>query len=167
MASVLHLRKELLAPPVERAVLNVSVRSIRVPDDVDAWLALRNRATVGLTPPVREWTFEDFAVEMLQKPWWRVESTWVAVADGGSIIGAVTLGVRTGATNSVAIVHWLLVDPAWRRHGVGRLLMSRLERAAWDAGWRAIELETHARWSEAARFYHSIGYAAARERSPR
>jgi hypothetical protein len=41
-----------------------------------------------------------------------------------------------------------------------------LERAAWDAGWREVQLETHAGWSEAVAFYHSIGYAPVRDRSP-
>ena len=167
MPSVLHLRKELIAPPVEHAVGGVEVRSIRVPGDLCAWLALRTRATAAMTPPVREWTSDDFAIEMLQKPWWREDASCVAVADDSSIIGAATLAVRTGATRSVPVVHWLLVEPAWRRRGVGRLLMSRLERAALDNGCREIELETHMGWTEAVAFYHSIGYAAVGERSPR
>ena len=165
MSSVLHLRKELVAPPVERVVAGVEVRTIRVPDDIGAWLDLRKRATADLAPPVRDWTHDDFAAEMLHKPWWREETSWVAVAEESSIVGAVTLGVRTGSSSSTSIVHWLLVDPAWRRRGVGRLLMSLLERTAWAAGWRAIELETHAGWSEAVAFYHSMGYAAVREPS--
>ena len=48
-----------------------------------------------------------------------------------------------------------------------RLLMSHLERAAWDAGWREVQLETHAGWSAAVAFYQSIGYAPVRDRSPR
>jgi GNAT superfamily N-acetyltransferase len=165
--SVLHLRKELLVPPVERFVAGVEVRSIRVPEDIGAWLELRKRATAGLKPRVRDWTDDDFAAEMLENPWWREEASWIAAADDSSIIGAVTLGVRTGSSRSVAIVHWLLVDPALRRRGVGRMLLSHLERAAWDAGWREIELETHAKWMEAVAFYHSMGYAAVRDRSPR
>ena len=167
MASVLHLRKELLAPPAEQAVAGVEVRSIRVPEDIAEWLDLRTRATAALTPPVRKWTPADFSAEMLRKSWWREEASWVAVDEDASIIGTVTLGVRAGATKSIAIAHWLLVDPAWRRQGIGRLLMSRLEQAAWDDGWREIELETHGGWIDAARFYHSVGYAAVRERSPR
>jgi GNAT superfamily N-acetyltransferase len=170
MASVLHLRKELLNPPVERVAAGVRVRSIVVPDDVEGWIEVRKRATAGLRPPVREWTRTDFAAQMLDKPWWRDDRTWLAIDPAigeAGIIGAVTLALRTGAAANVPIVHWLLVDPAWRRHGVGRMLMSRLECAAWKAGWPEIELETHAGWSDAVAFYQSMGYAPVRERSPR
>jgi GNAT superfamily N-acetyltransferase len=169
MTSVLHFRKELLDPPVERAGAGVSIRSIVVPDDVAGWLKLRGRATDGLIPQVREWSREDFAAQMLAKPWWRNDRTWLATQPqlGGSVIGAVTLGLRTGADATVPIVHWLLVDPAWRRRGVGRTLMARLESAVWEAGYRQVELETHANWTDAVAFYQSMGYAPARERSPR
>ena len=56
------------------------------------------------------------------------------------------------------MVHWLLVDPRWRRRGIGRLLMSHLELAAWDDGWREMQLETHAGWAAAVAFYQSMGY---------
>ena len=170
MAPVLHLRKELLNPPVERWATNSLIRTIVLPDDIEGWLQLRKRATAGLTPPAREWTGAEFMTQMVDRPWWRDEHTWLAVdaaSSRGAIIGAVTLALRTGTTASVSTVHWLLVDPAWRRRGVGRMLMSRLECAAWVAGWREIELETHAGWSEAIAFYQSMGYAPVRERSRR
>ena len=47
------------------------------------------------------------------------------------------------------------------------MLMSHLETAAWHAGHREIQLETHANWNAAVKFYQSIGYAPLRERSPR
>jgi GNAT superfamily N-acetyltransferase len=170
MPPILHLRKELVDPPVERLAANFLVRSIVLPDDIEGWLELRKRATANLTPPVREWSRAEFMSQMIERAWWRDEQTWLAIdaASGRpTVIGAVTLALRTGPVASLPIIHWLLVDPAWRRRGVGRMLMSRLECAAWEAGWREIELETHAGWSEAAAFYHSMGYAPVRERSPR
>ncbi|HEX2476984.1 MAG TPA: GNAT family N-acetyltransferase [Lacipirellulaceae bacterium] len=171
METILHLRKELIDPPVERARAGagVSIRAFIVPDDVEGWLTLRSRATAGLSPQVREWSRNDFAAQMLAKPWWRNEWTWLAMGPqpGESPIGAVTLGLRMGAKSTVPIVHWLLVDSTWRRRGVGRMLMSRLESAAWVAGYRQVELETHANWKDAVAFYQSMGYAPVRERSPR
>jgi GNAT superfamily N-acetyltransferase len=170
MSPVLHLRKELLDPPVERLAANFLVRSIILPDDIEGWLELRKRATADLTPPVREWTRTEFMAQMVDKPWWKDEHTWLAIdaASGRSeVVGAVTLALRTGAAANAPVVHWLLVDPAWRRRGVGKMLMSRLESSAWNAGWREIELETHAGWTDAVAFYHSMGYAPVRERSPR
>jgi GNAT superfamily N-acetyltransferase len=83
------------------------------------------------------------------------------------LVGSVMMAIREGRAGSVPVVHWLLVEPAWRRRGIGRLLLSHLERAAWDDGWREVQLETHAGWSAAVAFYHSMGYAPLREPSPR
>jgi GNAT superfamily N-acetyltransferase len=138
-----------------------------VPNDISAWLALRERAMEGQTPSVRSWTHGDFLVEMAQKSWWRDDWTWLAINKELTLVGAVTLAVRQGRSEHVPIVHWLLVDSACRRRGIGRLLIAHLEQAAWHAGWREIQLETHARWSEAVAFYQSLGYAPIRERSPR
>ena len=59
-------------------------------------------------------------------------------------LGGVTLAIREGRAGTVPVVHWLVVHPAWRRRGIGRLLMSHLERAAWDDGWREVEVEAPA-----------------------
>jgi GNAT superfamily N-acetyltransferase len=179
MCVVLHFRRELSGPPAAEEVAGISVRNIRLPDDVAAWLALRQRAVAGQKPLVRSWTESDFAREMSDRPWWRADHTWLAITEKrGSpatidvnnerrLIGSVTLAVRVGEAATVAVVHWLLVDPGFRRRGIGQLLMSHLERAAWDAGWREVQLETHAGWREAVAFYQSMGYAPVRERSPR
>ncbi len=110
----------------------------------------------------------DFRVEMTDKSWWTPGCTWLAESDDSkSIVGAVTLALRAGETSTVPVIHWLLVDPAFRRLGIARLLMSCLERAAWDAEWREVQLETHSGWAAAVAFYHSIGYVPLRDRSPR
>ncbi|HVT27754.1 MAG TPA: GNAT family N-acetyltransferase [Lacipirellulaceae bacterium] len=167
MLSVLHLRKEMRRSPVVRQLPGVSVRNMAVPDEIAPWLALRDRAMADQTPRARIWTVDDFRAEMLDKPWWHTDRTWLAIAAGQRLAGAVTLAFREGAATAIPVVHWLVVDPAYRRRGIGRLLMFHLERAAWDTGWRSIEVETHAGWTAAVAFYHSIGYIDARERSPR
>ena len=167
--SILHLRKVLAASPVNLPAEGLIVRQFKVPDDIASWLNLRERAVAGLTPEPRAWLHDDFRREMLDKPWWDVERNWLAFQQNAPNvpIGAVTLAVREGEAARAAVVHWLLVDPAWRRRGVGRLLMLHLERAAWDAGWREVQLETHAGWSAAVAFYQSIGYELVRERASR
>jgi GNAT superfamily N-acetyltransferase len=175
MTSIVHLRKQLSRPPVALSVADVGMRSMVVPDDIDAWLSLHERATAGLRPPARRWSRDDFLAEMVQKPWWRSDWTWITTSRApglgesrlGALIGAVTLGLRHGREASVPVIHWLLVDPTWRRRGVGRLLVSHLELAAWEAGWREVQLETHADWTAAIAFYHSIGDAPVRDRSSR
>jgi GNAT superfamily N-acetyltransferase len=188
--SILHFRKQFDAPPVVVEVPGIRVRTFVVPGDVESWLALRTRATAELAPPVRPWSADDFRREMKSKSWWRADHCWLGVAgelrvagtaqhpgersssaiepkDLQAIIGAVTLAFREGAGEVIPVVHWLLVDPRWRQRGVARVLMSQLELAAWSAGYREVQLETHANWHAAVEFYQSIGYALLRERSPR
>ncbi len=168
MSSVLHFRRQLFRPPDVVNVPEFSMRTIAIPDDVAAWLALRERAMEDQVPRARAWSPADFFSEMQSKSWWRPERMWLAITGETALpIGAVTLALREGSHATVPVVHWLLVDPAWRRRGVGRELMSHLELAAWDDGWREIELETHTGWAAAVAFYQSIGYAPVRDRSPR
>src|SRR5689334_8775727 len=144
MASVLHFRKQLTCPPVAADAPGICVRQLIVPDDIPAWIALRDRAMADEQPAVRPWTEADFHAEFIRKPWWDANHAWVAIHNHPTrMIGAVTLAIREGRTGSVPVVHWLLVDPAFRRRGVARLLMFHLERAAWKAGWGEIQLETH------------------------
>jgi GNAT superfamily N-acetyltransferase len=173
MSVIIHFRRHLSGPPDAVEVAGIRVRKFGEAGDVAAWISLRDRAMANESPQVRPWSEDLFFAEMQSKRWWRDDRTWFAAAgelrspDAGQIVGAVTLALREGAAATVPVVHWLLVDPEWRRRGVARLLMSRLERAAWDDGWREIELETHTGWQTAAAFYQSMGYAPVRERSPR
>jgi GNAT superfamily N-acetyltransferase len=168
MPSVLHFRRQLFRPPDAVDVPGICVRNIIAPDDIAAWLALRDRAMADQTPRVRRWTEADFFSEMQPKTWWRADRTWLAIAvDTAELVGALTLALREGKVSTIPVVHWLLVEPAWRRRGIGRLLISHLELAAWNDGWRELELETHAGWTSAVAFYQSIGYAPVCDRSPR
>lgn len=168
MLSIIHFRRQLSGPPVVLEVPGISVRGFIVPDDIPPWLELRDRAMADQTPHARPWSETDFQSEMLIKSWWRQDRSWLAIStEDQCLVGGVTLAVREGSAQAVPVVHWLVVDPAWRRCGIGTLLISHLERAAWDDGWREIELETHAGWTAAVAFYQSMGYAPVRERSPR
>ncbi len=170
MSPVLHLRKRLIAPPAAFGVGGIVVRHIELPTDLAAWLTLRQRTIAWLKPAARSWTADDFHTEMVAKSWWHPERTWLAVADEVSqsqLVGSVTLAVREAQGLIIPVIHWLLVDPAFRRRGIGGLLISHLEQAVWAAGWRDVQLETHVRWSAAAAFYHSIGYEPLSDPSPR
>jgi len=167
MSSILHFRKQLTAPPVAVPVPGICLRQIRIPEDITPWLALRECAMASETPEARPWNPADFRAEMTEKTWWRTDRSWVAITDSADVVGAVTLAIRSGENAAVPVVHWLLVDPLFRRRGIAKLLMSNLEQAAWNDDWREVQLETHAGWQAAVAFYQSIGYAPVRERSPR
>src|SRR5262245_31118114 len=132
MSPVLHFRKHLSGPLDAAEVSGICLRNFGEAGDVAAWVALRDRAMAGESPRVRTWSEAVFVSEMQSKSWWRNDRTWVAIAgdlrspDAEQIVGSVTLALRQGASATVPVVHWLLVDPGWRRRGVGRLLMSHL-----------------------------------------
>ncbi len=90
---------------------------------------------------------------------WLAEST-AADHDTTQLVGSVTLALRGAGPDARPVVHWLMVDPHWRRRGIGAWLMAELEAHCWDSGHRQIWLETHGDWREAARFYESLGYTA-------
>ena len=163
--TVLQMTKHLEAAPQQVSVDGVAVRDFRH-DDVGAWLALRDRAFARERVGVRAWSETDFRREFQDRWWWRPEWMWLAElgeGDGRSdLVGSVCLAMRGNPEAAKPVVHWLMVAPRWRRRRVARLLMSHLERAVWETGYREIWLETHARWEAAVKFYEALGYRAAR-----
>lgn len=166
MSDVLQMLRRLDARPVIEHVPGITIRHYAGPTDIEAWLDVRHAAFARQQVGVRRWTPHDFEVEILSKPWWRRERMWIAeeepLSGASQIVGTVTMALRSGAEREVPVVHWLAVRPAWRRRGIARLLMSALEQAAWDAGYREVRLETHAAWTAAAELYQTMGYTAAR-----
>jgi GNAT superfamily N-acetyltransferase len=161
MASVLQLRKKIIERPTAPEAAGIQIRHFADDADIAAWIDLRDQAFARERVGVRRWTAGDFAAELTGRWWWRPESMWLAEANtpsGAQLVGSIVMAMRGGPDNARPAVHWLIVRPAWRRRGIGRLLMAHLEVAAWDDGHREIYLETHASWKAAAAFYETLGY---------
>jgi GNAT superfamily N-acetyltransferase len=172
MATVLQLCRQLHSKPQAQSLPGTVVRHYAGDADMAAWLDLRHQAFARKRIGVRQWSADDFHAEFTSRWWWKPESMWLAVSTDANvltplasssqqIIGAITLAMRGEADQSAQarpVVHWLVVHPRWRRRGIGRLLLSQLESAAWDAGHRELWLETHVAWEAAVKFYQSQGY---------
>jgi ribosomal protein S18 acetylase RimI-like enzyme len=75
-------------------------------------------------------------------------------------------GFRPGGDSRAEVLR-VRVHPATRRRGIGRALMSELERRAASRGLRTLHLDTATNQPEAMAFYRGLGYReAGRERQP-
>lgn len=163
MSSVLHLTRRLTAEPELAVADGLRLRHFAGPADIDIWLELRHKAFARQKVGVRRWDRSDFEDEFLARPWWQPDRLWFAHVEVGWSrrpldVGTVTLALRGSGEDAKPVVHWLAVLPEWRRRGIGRLLMSALERSAWQQGYRQVWLETHAAWTSAVAMYQQLGY---------
>jgi len=160
---ILHLSKSLTSPvPAPESVDGVNVRTFAGEADIAVWLRMREESFVEESPVVGRWDRADVARELLDKPWWRPELTWFALAEDAAgvtvEVGTITLALRQTPSKAVAAVHWLMVLPAYRHRGIAQLLLQTLEQRAQQQGFTEIHLETHRRWQSAVKFYEAAGY---------
>jgi len=158
---VQQLTKILVSRPGLPLLAGITLRNYSGPEDIKTWIELRRKAFARQRLGIGEWDHADFEREFLSKSWWNSSNMWFADDPRGVSLGTICLARRQGQVGDRPVIHWLAVLPAARRRGIGRLLVSALEAAVWDAGERQIWLETHAMWREASEFYRTLGYRAA------
>jgi GNAT superfamily N-acetyltransferase len=156
------MTKQLAQQPILPELPGIRLRNYAGPQDVETWLDVRRRSFARQKVSISDWDASDFEREFLSKPWWQPEAMWLAEARPllmpPKVVGTVTLARRGETPLDKPVVHWLCVVPSYRRRGIGRLLLSTVESAVWEAGQRQIWLETHSAWSEALRLYETLGY---------
>lgn len=89
-------------------------------------------------------------------PWASWDRGWVAV-DGGTICGFATCGYE--AWHRRVILWFLYISPAWRRRGVGRLLLAEVEAHGRTLGASHVWLETSNVNVPGVKAYERLGYA--------
>jgi putative acetyltransferase len=113
--------------------------------DLAACAALWALGQQEIEPRVPPWRAGDFTAEI------EGEELYVAAA-GDALAGLLTLW------RAEAFVHFLHVARAWRRHGVGRLLLATAQAEA----ARPLELKCLAANAGALRFYQRLGWRPVR-----
>ncbi len=162
MLRVLHFSKKLAEPLDVTPATGVRVVTYAGNTDNARWVQVRQQAWANSPTHVRLPNITDLERELLTRRCWRPNWLWFAESVDGrepQTLGTVGLALRESRQNkeSPCIVR-LAVIPEARRRGIGRLLMQTLERAAWQAGYRQLWLETHATWKDAVALYRSLGW---------
>ncbi|MDR3096419.1 MAG: GNAT family N-acetyltransferase [Paraburkholderia sp.] len=131
-------------------------------DDIDAFHALRLRATVdtpyGIVPTREEearWTREENIARVRQTG----QQAVFGAFDGAVLIGIVGWRRETRQKLAHKVLIWgVFVEPAYRRAGVARRLMERAIEHARANGLRQMHLSVSARNPRAQALYRSLGF---------
>jgi ribosomal-protein-alanine N-acetyltransferase len=83
--------------------------------------------------------------------------TWLGIVDNVRA-GFAIVGLSSDDDDSVAYIWTIEVLPAFRRMGVARQLLARVEESAREAGCEAIELHVSERNLDAVALYESCGF---------
>lgn len=103
--------------------------------------------------PASDNTLAAWFADATRPPWWTVH-----VYENDTLVATVRLiQVDDPGLDGIAVVHRLLVHPAYRSDGLGRELLSRCVRRARTVGKRA-GMETKATQRTAIRLLHSEGW---------
>jgi GNAT superfamily N-acetyltransferase len=92
------------------------------------------------------------------------EDSAVFVADAGRVVGVAFGLLRSAPEFPVfrrqrwGVLDGLVVDPTWRRRGIGKRLTYAVEGWALESGAPWIELNVYEFNTEARRFYEALGY---------
>ncbi len=166
---VLHLEHHLSAEPTVQPIPGITLRGFRDERDVATWLRLREQSFAAEPFRIRPWSAFEFRQHCQAAAWWNPCHVWFAEvmatnSQSAVPVGMVTLARRGGEAKGVPAVHWLAVLPEWRGKGIGRMLLTHLERRCWELGDRVVQVETHSAWKSALALYRRLGYVECRRR---
>jgi ribosomal protein S18 acetylase RimI-like enzyme len=95
-----------------------------------------------------------YSIDEVFAPWARWSTGWVA--DAGGVHGFATAGYE--AWHERLVLWFLYIAPAWRRRGVGRALLERVEAHGRQIGATHVWLETSSVNVPGIRAYERLGY---------
>jgi len=113
----------------------------------------------GIALAVDQWFGTRRPIPLLARAWFRHfgGTSWLVAAADGQTLGYL-LGFLSPERPGEAVIHLVAVDPNRRRHGIGRLLVSRFEAEAREGG---AGLARAVLWPDepiAVAFFRGLGY---------
>lgn len=105
--------------------------------------------------PLAEPLVKRYSIGEVFAPWARWDAGWVA-ADGGGVHGFAVAGYE--AWHERLVLWFLYIAPAWRRRGVGRALLERVEAHGREVGATHVWLETSSVNVPGVAAYERLGY---------
>lgn len=134
----------------------VDVRSFRVGEDEDAWLALNNRAFAH-HPEQGAWDATTMA-EREARAWFDPAGLLLAERDG-RLIGSCWTKIESAGLPALGEIYVLAVDPELTGEGLGAALLAAGCRHLTGAGCDGVMLYVDASNEAALHLYHSFGFA--------
>jgi streptothricin acetyltransferase len=148
---------ELTKADVDRLIIGYTstrrydVRKKETPEHTEIVFEL-----VDLPQPFeKRWHYDDAMVDWLRSL--LTDGLSAGAWDDDVLVGLAI--VQKQSWNDTAIVCELHVDPRFKRRGIGRWMLARVEAAATAAGLRCVSIETQTPNIDAIAFYRGSGYA--------
>ena len=142
---------------LRRASLADHAQACRLTDSVDA--LHRQHLPWLFEKPDAQPRSEAYFADLLKR-----DDAGVFVADAGRVVG-IAFGLLRWAPEFPVfkrqrwgVIDGLVVDPAWRRLGIGKRLTQAVETWALESGAPWVELNVYEFNAEARRFYEALGY---------
>lgn len=135
-------------------------------------VALTEQDLPDLAQLYRQFRGEESSLKEMRKTFRRLRKnpdyTLLGVREGGALVGSV-MGILCrelyGRCQPFMVVEDVIVDQAYRRRGIGSLLMRAIEQEAFRNSCGYIMLVTDANRREALGFYEHLGYHPQRYRA--